>query len=46
MSRFGGHLLTIGKGKSSNEDLPEDQSLDNMLDNYAKEIIPKLKKSQ
>tara|TARA_B110000003_G_scaffold17302_1_gene17056 strand:- start:5813 stop:6478 length:666 start_codon:yes stop_codon:yes gene_type:complete len=40
MSRFGGHLLTIGKGKSSDEELPEDQSLDNMLDNYAKEIIP------
>ena len=30
----------MGKGKSSNKELPEDQSLDNMLDNYAKEIIP------
>jgi len=40
MSRFGGHSVTIGKGKSSDANLPEDQSLDNMLDNYSKEIIP------
>ncbi len=40
MSRYGGHNIIIGKGKASNELLPEDQSLDNMLDNYAKEIIP------
>lgn len=40
MSRYGGHNVIIGKGKASNELLPEDQSLDNMLDNYAKEIIP------
>ncbi len=40
MSRFGGHTFIIGKGKASNEKLPEDQSLDNMLDNYATEIIP------
>ena len=40
MSRFGGHSVTIGKGKSSDSNLPEDQSLDNMLDNYSKEIIP------
>ena len=40
MSRFGGHCIKIGKGKSSDDELPEDQSLDNMLDNYAKEIIP------
>ncbi|MDB9720242.1 hypothetical protein OAA67_00010 [Winogradskyella sp.] len=40
MSRFGGHSVTIGKGKSSDSNLPEDQSLDNMLDHYAQEIIP------
>lgn len=40
MSRYGGHTIVIGKGKSSKEKLPEDQSLDNMLDNYATEIIP------
>jgi hypothetical protein len=40
MSRYGGSLITIGKGKTSNDKLPEDQSLDNMLDNYAVEIIP------
>ncbi len=40
MSRYGGNLIIIGKGKASNEKLPKDQSLDNMLDNYATEIIP------
>ena len=40
MSRFGGHGITIGKGKSSDSNLPEDQSLDHMLDHYAQEIIP------
>lgn len=40
MSRYGGHGVTIGKGKSSDSLLPEDQSIDYMLDNYAKEIIP------
>ena len=40
MSRYGGHGFIIGKGRASNDKLPEDQSLDNMLDNYAKEIIP------
>ena len=40
MSRYGGSLIVIGKGKASSEKLPEDQSLDNMLDNYATEIIP------
>ena len=40
MSRFGGHALIIGKGKASNSELPKDQSLDYMLDNYAKEVIP------
>ena len=40
MSRYGGHGLIFGQGKASNSLLPEDQSIDNMLDNYAKEIIP------
>lgn len=40
MSRYGGHGFIIGKGRASNDKLPEDQSLDNMLDNYAIEIIP------
>jgi hypothetical protein len=40
MSRYGGHAMVIGKGKASNEKLPIDQSLKNMLDNYATEIIP------
>lgn len=40
MSRYGGSLMVIGKGKASSEKLPEDQSLDNMLDNYATEVIP------
>lgn len=40
MSRYGGHAMVIGKGKASDEKLPKDQSLKNMLDNYATEIIP------
>ena len=40
MSRYGGHNYLLGKGKASYQDLPEDQSLDNLLDNYAAEIIP------
>ncbi len=40
MSRYGGHNMIIGGGKASDEKLPADQSLDNMLDNYAVEIIP------
>ena len=40
MNRFGGHSIILGKGKASNARLPEDQSMDNLLDNYAKEIIP------
>ena len=40
MSRYGGHNMIIGGGKASQEKLPTDQSLDNMLDNYAVEIIP------
>lgn len=40
MSRYGGHNMIIGGGKASDKKLPADQSLDNMLDNYAVEIIP------
>lgn len=40
MSRYGGHGVTFGEGKSSDSLLPEDQSIDYMLDNYATEIIP------
>ena len=40
MSRYGGHNFLLGKGKASYENLPEDQSADNLLDNYATEIIP------
>ena len=40
MSRFGGHGVTIGSGKASDSLLPEDQSVDHLLDHYAKEIIP------
>ena len=40
MSRYGGHNIIIGGGKASDEKLPADQSLDNMLNNYAVEIIP------
>jgi hypothetical protein len=40
MSRYGGHNYLLGKGKASYQNLPEDQSLDNLLDNYASEIIP------
>jgi len=40
MSRYGGHAITNGQWKSSASHLPQDQSLDNMLDNYATEIIP------
>ena len=34
-SRFGGHAFKLGRGKASDENLPDDQSLDNLLDNYA-----------
>jgi len=40
MSRFGGHGVIFGNGKASDSRLPEDQSVDYLLDNYAKEIIP------
>jgi hypothetical protein len=34
-SRYGGHGIQIGQGKSSNSKLPDDQSLENVLSNYA-----------
>jgi len=37
-SRYGGSIFIIGKGRAGNEKLPKDQSLDNLLDNYALEI--------
>lgn len=39
-SRFGGNALIIGEGKASASNLPEDQSLDNMLDHHSEELIP------
>jgi hypothetical protein len=39
-SRFGGNTLIIGQGKASRLNLPEDQSLDYMLDHHSEEIIP------
>ncbi len=39
-SRFGGNALIIGEGKASASGLPEDQSLDNMLDHHSEELIP------
>ena len=41
-SRYGGSSFIIGKGRASDEKLPEDQSLDNLLDHHATEIIEKL----
>ncbi len=35
LSRYGGHGLIFGKGKASSENLPEDQSLENVIDNHA-----------
>ena len=40
MSRYGGHNYLLCKCKASYQDPPEDQSLDNLLDSYAPEIIP------
>jgi hypothetical protein len=37
-SRYGGHLVILGKGKASNEKLPEDQSYQNILANHAFEM--------
>ena len=34
-SRYGGHMHIIGKGKASAQDLPEDQSIENMLYEHA-----------
>ncbi len=34
-SRYGGHIHIIGRGKASAQDLPQDQSLENMLIAYA-----------
>ncbi len=34
-SRFGGHAFKLGRGKASDENLPDDQSLENLLENYA-----------
>jgi len=39
-SRFGGHMMRIGHGKASNENLPVDQSLDNLLDHFSEEVYP------
>ena len=41
MSRYGGNIIVIGQGKASDSKLPEDQSLDNLLKNYATEVVPK-----
>jgi hypothetical protein len=38
LSRYGGHGLIIGKGKASSENLPEDQSLENLIDNHVFEM--------
>lgn len=38
-ARYGGHSFTIGQGRTSNR-LPEDQSLDNILDNYSFQPVP------
>ena len=41
-SRYGGQTFIIGKGRASAEKLPQDQSLDYLLDHYATEIIEKV----
>lgn len=38
-SRYGGHSMIIGQGKASAVALPNDQSLDKMLDHFSKEIV-------
>ncbi|MEI6313194.1 MAG: hypothetical protein WCP57_13110 [Bacteroidota bacterium] len=35
LSRFGGHGVVFGKGKASDENLPEDQSFEYLLENHA-----------
>ena len=42
-ARYGGHGVIIGKGKEGVIDLPEDQSLDNMLDHHSVEILPNIR---
>jgi hypothetical protein len=37
-SRFGGHALQFGYGKSSSLDLPTDQSFENIMPNFATEM--------
>ncbi|MFN5911469.1 MAG: hypothetical protein ACK45H_09055, partial [Bacteroidota bacterium] len=39
-SRYGGNSIQIGRGKAGHLNLPEDQSLDNMLDNHAINPVP------
>jgi hypothetical protein len=39
-SRYGGHTVIIGQGKVGHLNLPEDQSLDNMLDHHAMNPVP------
>ena len=39
-SRYGGNMMVIGRGKASHLELPEDQSLDNMLDHHAISPVP------
>ena len=41
-SRYGGNALIVGQGKASNQLLPDDQSLDNMLDHYAQKPVENL----
>ena len=38
LSRYGGHGLIFGKGKASSENLPEDQSLENLIANHVFEM--------
>ena len=38
LSRFGGHGLIFGKGKASSQNLPEDQSFENLIENHAIEM--------
>lgn len=38
LSRYGGHGLIFGKGKASSQNLPEDQSFENVIGNHAIEM--------
>ena len=42
-ARYGGHGVIIGKGKEGVIELPEDQSLDNMLDHHSVEILTNIR---